>query len=254
MLSASELKERLRQVDEGLYIQKTKNGGEKWKENRSYEAILYPESCNGYIQKLADNFPSACCLSPLHDRDIDNDGCIKKPHFHFIAHYSGKKNPYNFYCDVCNTFGDSCFNTIQSKSDISAAVKYLAHTFCKDKKKAKYNIDDIISYNGFDASKYLFENTGDLMENINNIMEIIDSENILFYNKLARYLQKENSSLFMALVKDRDVRSFTMNYLKGKEHDLWYAGEVEKGYQRERFLANGEKETDKYSFTRKFAG
>lgn len=252
MYSNSEYREVLRKVHPE-YIQATNKGGEKWKEARVFWTILYPESSDDFIQKLANNFNAPCVLSPLHDKDMKEDGSgeIKKAHFHFLAQYSGKKNPYQFYVDLVTCFGEKCFNTIEIVSDLGAGVRYLCHMDEDETYKYRYNIEDLNCFKGFEVKKYLFEKVGDTLSNVEVMMDFIEMHDFYFYDDLAKYCRREEPMLFASLIKDREVRNFAVNYLKGREHSHWYSGDIEKGMERVRFKDNEGNIKDKYQFNRK---
>ena len=54
------------------------------KRTRNYGTVVYPESApSDWISRLQEQLVPAL-ISPLHDRDINSDGTIKKPHFHVM--------------------------------------------------------------------------------------------------------------------------------------------------------------------------
>lgn len=249
MFSNSEYKERLKKVHPE-YVQTTPKGGEKWKEARVFWTVIYKDNLKDDIEKCCDNFSSPCLLSPYHDKDSNDDGEIKKGHWHFMTKYGSKKNPYQFYVDLVSAFGEDAFSTIEIVGDTGKCVRYLIHLDETDPHKFHYDIDSIKSFGGFEFKKYLFENVGDTVDNVQVLMNIIDENNILFFNKLARFLQENDPLLFASLIKDRECKAFVMNYLKGKEHDYFYEGKVEKGYTVTTFKDGKEVKTDKYQFNR----
>ena len=51
-----------------------------------YEDSAYPD----WMERLADLHIEAF-VSPLHDKDVNPDGSLKKPHWHVLLYFSGKK-------------------------------------------------------------------------------------------------------------------------------------------------------------------
>lgn len=249
MYSNAEFKDLLKKVRPD-YVTQTSKGNDKWRESRVYWTVLYPESANGDIEKLASDFPAPSILSPCHDKDKKEDGSFKKAHYHFLTTYSGKKNPYQFYCDLVGTFGETCFSTVETVSDTGKAVRYLCHLDEDDPLKFCYPIEELKCFGGFECKKYLFEKVGDTMDNVDKLVVLIKYKNFLFYDELSDYLMENDPLLFASLVKDRNVKSFVREYLKGREHNLWYSGKVEKGYTKIR-MENG---TDKVIFNRELKG
>ena len=56
---------------------------------RNWTFVLYPESAPAdWLEKLQLTGLQAE-ISPLHDKDINPDGTVKKAHYHIIVCYSG---------------------------------------------------------------------------------------------------------------------------------------------------------------------
>lgn len=246
MLSNEEFRNKIKKVRPD-YVIKSSKGNDKWKEARNFVTVLYPDSIDSDILSCCEKLGVPCALSPIHDKDCNEDGEIKKAHYHLVAKYNAKKNPYQFYCDLVGAFGEKAFSTLEIVSDLGAMVRYLAHLDSDDPKKYHYNIEDIKVFNGFECKKYLFENVGDTMENVSKIKSIIKVNNFLFFDELADFVEEIDPLLYASLVKDREVKTFIRDYLRGREHALWYSGDVEKGYTKIH-MDNG---TDKVIFTRK---
>ena len=59
---------------------------------RCFATILYTESCSAdYLQQL-ESMHIPAFLSPLHDNDLTEDGEKKKPHYHLMLMFQGKKS------------------------------------------------------------------------------------------------------------------------------------------------------------------
>lgn len=231
MYSNTEFRDIMKKVRPD-YVLRSSKGNDKWKESRNFVTIIYPESLNDDIISGCDCLGVPCALSPLHDKDINDSGELKKAHYHLVAKYNSKKNPYQFYCDLVGAFGENAFSTLEIVSDLGAMVRYLVHLDSIDEKKYKYDINDIKVFNGFEHKKYLYENVGDTMENVEKLMDLIEEKNFLFFDELSQYLRYEEPLLFSGLIKDREVKVWVRDYLRGREHSLWYSGAVEKGYTR----------------------
>ena len=58
---------------------------------RNFATVIYPESAvEGWMEKL-QSFHVEALVSPLHDRDVNPTGEKKKPHYHVLVMYQGKK-------------------------------------------------------------------------------------------------------------------------------------------------------------------
>lgn len=59
---------------------------------RNFATVVYPESApSDWIDKL-DQLHVAALISPLHDKDTNPSGEPKKPHYHVLLMFEGKKD------------------------------------------------------------------------------------------------------------------------------------------------------------------
>lgn len=56
---------------------------------RNWAFVAYPESLPGDWQEILKQTGLPVAISPLHDKDKNADGTVKKPHYHIILAYSG---------------------------------------------------------------------------------------------------------------------------------------------------------------------
>lgn len=247
MLTNDEFKEQIKKVYPN-YLQIDKKGGYKWNMARVFDTIIYPEHFDSVedIYSSCESLGVPCCLSPLHDKDMKdaNTGEKKKAHYHLILYYTGKTSPYKVYTSLCGSFGEDAFFGVHISNDVGSAVRYQCHLDSSD--KAQYKIEDIKDFNGFGSSKYLFSGGNDLMATLKQLKEIVKENNILFYSELDDYLEENNEYLHIALHRDRNLIRDITQYMKSREHQLFYCGGVEKGYTRIK-MENG---TEKVIFNR----
>lgn len=101
-----------------------------------------------WIERCKDTFlPFA--ISPLHDKDINDDGTLKKPHYHCILCWPGpttSKRVLSFIRDELHQ---------PYPQDLLSVVGYYEYFYHKNNpEKYQYDPDLIQTYNGFDPSKY----------------------------------------------------------------------------------------------------
>ena len=56
---------------------------------RNWTIVVYPESLPENWKDILRESGLQVGISPLHDKDVNPDGSIKKPHYHLILIYSG---------------------------------------------------------------------------------------------------------------------------------------------------------------------
>ena len=54
---------------------------------RNWTFVLYPESAPADWREQLQKTGLLCAISPLHDRDVNPDGEVKKAHYHVILIY-----------------------------------------------------------------------------------------------------------------------------------------------------------------------
>ena len=124
----------------------------------AYTFLAYPESSN--IEKIKVALDSANWdyeISPLHDKDLDNDGNLKKPHYHIIVGFRRKVPEYKDFKSYVKEYGGVCppYNKC-IVHDIEELDSYLPHDEnCESAEgKAKYNEEDIYRSETWDISSY----------------------------------------------------------------------------------------------------
>lgn len=112
--------------------------------NRHWTFIVYPESIKeDWIQVLIETgLPFA--ISPLHDKDFNSDGSIKKPHYHVILTYDGPTTYKSVNDNICQIIGSTIPKRVLSLRGI---YRYLTHE--DNPEKYQYNRDLIQEYNNF---------------------------------------------------------------------------------------------------------
>ena len=116
---------------------------------RNWTFVLYPESAPEDWREQLQKTGLLCAISPLHDRDVNPDGEVKKAHYHVILCYSG---PTSY--DVVKRLTDSLSQPIpQPLEQVRGMYRYFTHKDNPD--KAQYCDDDISTINGFDIRDFV---------------------------------------------------------------------------------------------------
>lgn len=111
--------------------------------------VAYQESCNvkEIVKKLIYNGNVESCAYILHNLDIDENGAIKKAHYHIYIKY----NKPTTKKQVAKNFNVS-ENLVQSALNPNGIIRYFLHL--DDKDKTQYKKDAIFSY-GLDIDNLL---------------------------------------------------------------------------------------------------
>lgn len=162
---------------------------------RNFATIVYEESAPEGWLDILDSYHIPAFVSPLHSRDLkeDNSGEFKKPHWHVLIMFAGKKSP-DSVKELTESFGGVGLEKVQT---LKAYARYLCHL--DDDDKAQYNPEEVLCFGGSDYRRYL---TKDIEKDvvIGEIVDyILENEGVTFAHvvKYARYNKPE---WFKALV------------------------------------------------------
>ncbi len=150
---------------------------------RTWTFIVYPESAPQNWRELLDECHVSWVESPLHDKDINPDGTVKKPHWHIILLFDGNKS-----YDQIKEITDSLNAPVPQKTaNTKGLVRYLIH---KDNpEKYQYKREEIVCHGGAEIEQY-FEMSSSSRERVLwDIMQFIRDEEITSYSAFIGYCQ-----------------------------------------------------------------
>ncbi len=106
---------------------------------RNWTFIIYPESAPANWKELLSTSGLAYAISPLHDKDTNDDGTPKKPHYHIVVVYDNTttyKNVEDFTKQFNGTIPQRC-------KSLKGSLRYFTH---KDNpEKYQYTEEGIIT-------------------------------------------------------------------------------------------------------------
>ena len=119
---------------------------------RNWAFILYPDSMPNndfdYTMRILCDTHIPFAISPIHDRDFNADGEVKKAHYHVLLTADGVKS-YNQIHDIVTEVNGSDCRPIDSPTGY---YRYFTHR--DNPEKAQYDEIDIRCFNGFDSEIY----------------------------------------------------------------------------------------------------
>lgn len=145
---------------------------------RNWAFVLYPESApDDWLDRLKQSGIMGA-VSPLHDKDVDPDGNVKKAHYHIILVY-GNTTTYN----NVKSFTDSLNQPIpQPLEQVRGYYRYFTHM--DNPEKAQYSDRDIISFNGFSISDFVEMTKSEVTKFIKEIHSFVRDNDIIEYSDL----------------------------------------------------------------------
>ena len=121
---------------------------------RNWGCVIYPESAPEDWQQILQLKGVPFAVSPLHDKDIDDEVSkkLKKPHYHVILSY-GSPTTFNNVRTLLEELHQPIPIPLES---VGGYYRYFTHKDNPD--KYQYNSNDIKIFNGFDVYQgYLYE-------------------------------------------------------------------------------------------------
>jgi hypothetical protein len=194
---------------------------------RVWTFLLYPDSLpenfreiiEGETEKTEDIALVPLFLSPIHDKDIADEGkgyngtIYKKPHYHAMITYSQVKS-YKQVLAMVKILGASHVSQVHSTS---AMIRYFIHADHKD--KAPYKREDIRAFNGADIDNIFEKNDQEINGILKSLIELIDDNDILEYHILVKLcMQEEYFNTYFPLISGR-FQFFVLNFIKSKRFD-----------------------------------
>lgn len=186
-------------------------------------AILYPSSTSYDVDKLIKALAEehlTFAVSPIHDKDVNEDGSPKKAHYHLLLAYTSATTLNNITCWLKNCgMPESDLHSVRVCASAVGYYRYLTH---KDNpEKAQYDDKDIRIFNDFNEIFKKFANTeSDKIDKLVRIFQIVDELNTISFHALIQYLMLNERDLFKMLTSSSALAICVKEYQRSLEYDL----------------------------------
>lgn len=154
---------------------------------RNFATIVYPESAPADWINILRSEIIPFFVSPLHDRDLLEDGTPKKPHYHVMLMFDGVKTVEQVKETIVK-IGGVGVEVVKSKAGYA---KYLCHIGYPD--KYQYDPIGVISGGGADYSELLLSKS-EINKELKDMCEFVECNNILNFCDLMRYANLNNET------------------------------------------------------------
>ena len=177
---------------------------------RNWAFVLYPESAPDNWKDVLQKTGLPFAISPLHNKDVNPDGSIKKPHYHIILCYAG---PTSF--NVVNRLVSGLNQPIpQYLEQIKGYYRYFTH---KDNpEKYQYKESDIECCNGFVVTDYIELTNSENLALKREILDFIIESDIYEYCDLVSVLHYEDKVDMLYCVSNNTL--FFNSFLKSRRY------------------------------------
>lgn len=134
--------------------------------SRNWCIVFYPDSAPSDFESVIRGFCVNCFLSPLHCDDVNADGSLKKPHYHLLLMFSGKKSVSQIQELSDFLSGTRVIPYECAVRDCRAMARYLIHLDNPD--KHQYSRSDVKSFGSVDYLEYI-ETSADISAMLRDI-------------------------------------------------------------------------------------
>jgi hypothetical protein len=191
-------------------MEKKKSNGQKNIKKRNWSFIVYLDSAPvDWIERL-QRTGLQCAISPLHDKDLEPTGEVKKAHWHVIAVYSGPTS-YNVVKALSTNLNAPIPQALES---VRGYYRYFTHRDNQD--KCQYDEKEIKTINGFNVLDFLELTKSEVNAIKKRLVEVI------IENRMTEYAVLINYTLYMGTDAEFDVATshtiFFNAYLTSQRH------------------------------------
>lgn len=165
----------------------------KEKRIRNFTFLIYEESVRSDWRERIDELVLPGFYI-YHDKDVDEEGILKKPHYHVLV-LMDSMHSRNQITEIVEYIGgaNGVFkDVINSKS----YARYLCHL--DNPEKHRYSVEDVISFGGLDYCRYIVTES-DRVRVVKEIIEFCDVKKMYNYADLMVYSKDYNVIWFNAL-------------------------------------------------------
>lgn len=174
---------------------------------RNYATILYLDSCVENWQQILSEQCIPAFVSPLHDKDLNPTGELKKAHYHVMVMFEGVKSveQVKVIFDLIGGVGCEKINSIRGYS------RYLCHL--DNPEKVQYNTSDVLSIAGADYISVIGL-ASDKYGALSEMQDFCDKYNIISFYVLSSYARVNRNDWYRILCDCGTV--FMREWLKSK--------------------------------------
>ena len=163
---------------------------------RLWTCIVYPESAPPMWRDILDEDHIQWVESPLHDKDVNPDGEVKKPHWHILLSFDGNKSfsQIREYTDKLNA------PIPQKCASAKGLVRYMIHL--DNPEKYQYDYADIVCHGGYDINDLFKITATQRYIMVGEIMDFVVENDIIEFSELVIYARHNRFEDWFPLLCD----------------------------------------------------
>lgn len=179
---------------------------------RNWVFVLYPESAPSDWREKLQSTGLEVAISPLHDKDKNPTGEVKKAHYHIILCYNNTVTG-----RMVKAFVDELNQPMPLPLDsVKGMYRYFTH---KDNpEKYQYHEKDITTINGFNISNYADLSSADASKIKLELTKYIKESDLLEYSDFVDAVMELEKPDYFYIASTNTV--FFNAYLNSRRHSL----------------------------------
>lgn len=184
---------------------------------RNWTFVFYPDSAPEDFLERIRQWHICGALSPLHDKDIRANGEYKKPHYHLVLAFEGKKSyeQVMVLVDELNAPHPPLFEAVVR--DMRGMLRYLTHS--DDPDKYQYESKDVITIAGLDYEKYTSPSSSQRYIYINEMCEWICENGVMEFETLFDYARYHHYGTWYKVLCDSSC-NIMIKYINSKRNSI----------------------------------
>lgn len=180
---------------------------------RNWTFVIYPESVSEGWRDILDDEHIQWVESPLHDKDTNPNGEIKKAHKHILVMYDGVKS----YKQILELTERINATVPQRCGSAKGLVRYMLHM--DNPEKYQYDREDMIAHGGADILEMLKPTSASRYEMFKEMTSFIVENDIREYEELWIYAMEHRFDDWFPLLADNGT--FAINtFIKSRRHRI----------------------------------
>ncbi len=181
------------------------------KRTRNWNFILYPESAPENWREIINETHIEWVESPLHNKDVNEDGTAKKGHYHITLLFPTDKS-FEQVKEITNSVNAPIPIKCQS---VKGSIRYMVH---KDNpEKFQYNWNDIKCYGGADLAALCAPTTTERQQIQKDIIEYIRSNGVMEFVDIVNYTIDEKLDNWFNILMNYSTLSINA-FIRSQRH------------------------------------
>ena len=158
---------------------------------RYWTFLVYEDSAPENWRSILDDYHAPWVESPYHDKDINPDGTPKKPHWHVMIYFEGKRS-FDQIVDLVNLINSPIPQPVLS-----------AQGHLDNPEKFQYNMLDIVPHQGIDITKYFLPSETQHIAYLHQMFDFINQQDIRYYSDLLDYARLHKPDTWFVTLSQR---------------------------------------------------